>query len=191
MKEDPARIKPVHAHAFFALDLSGAFNHILCFDYHDPDTYYYELLKDEKKYHEELGRLLTSMNDLLSSEEIRVNGVRVGAEALMVNLDFRGEAERPTITFYIEFRGELKPGENIYECLYEPGTAEYDYEVYWLLPKGSKILEVKTSTSYDVYDERFLIMWARLGDRYHGYEKIVFKISPQTFQTSLSSKQAP
>ena len=191
MNESPAKVKPVHAHAFFTLDLSGAFNQILCFDYHDPDAYYYRLLEDEEGYREELERLLTSMNDLLSSEEIRVNGVRVEAEALMINLDFRGEAERPAITFYIEFRGGLKPGENVYECVYEAGTAEYDYEVYWLLPEGSKILKVETSTSYEIYDERFLVMWARLGDSYDGYEKIVFKISPQAFQPSRSSRQAP
>lgn len=191
MKGDAAEVKPVHAHAFFTLDLSGAFNQILCFDYHDPDAYYYKLLKNEEAYRKELERLLASMNDILSSEEIRVNGVRVKAEALMVNLDFRGEARKPTITFYIEFRGKLKPVENIYECLYEPGSAEYDYEVYWILPKGSKILEVKTSTSYEVYDERFLIMWARFGDRYDGYEKIVFKISPETLRSSQPSRQAP
>jgi len=70
------------------------------------------------------------MNQLLSQEEVRVNGEKVEAEALTVNLDFRGEAERPAITFYIEFDGKLKPGEeNVYECSYEPGTAEYDYEV--------------------------------------------------------------
>jgi len=91
MNESPAKIKPIHAHAFFTLDLSGAFNQILCFDYHDPDAYYYKLLKDEKSYREELERLLASMNDLLSSEEIRVNGVKVKAEDDKPRLQRGGE----------------------------------------------------------------------------------------------------
>jgi len=94
-----------------------------------------------------------------------------------VNLDFRGKAEKPAITFYIEFDGKLKPGEeNVYECSYEPGIAEYDYEVYWIFPKGSRIISVKTSTEYEIYGERFLVMWARRGDKYLGHEKIIFRL---------------
>jgi len=171
------KVKPLHGHAFFTISYSGAFSQILVFDYHDPDKFYYSLLHDDEKYQSTMEKLLASMNQLLSQEEIRLNCEKVEAEALTVNLDFRGEAERPSIFFYIEFKGRLnRGGRNVYECRYEPGTAEYDYEVYWILPEGSKILDVITSTEYEVYGDRFLVMWARIGDRYDGYEKIVFTL---------------
>ena len=175
-------VKPVHGHAFFTLSYDETFSQILIFDYYDPDQFYYNLLHDERAYSREMRNLLASMNELLKQEEVMINGERVEVEALTVNLDFRGEPEHPTLTFYIEFRGKLKRGgENTYECRYESGIAEYDYEVYWILPRGSKILEVITSTEYEVYGDRFLVMWARSGDRYNGYEKIKF-ILPEQLQ---------
>lgn len=173
------RVTPIHGQAFFGISQDSTFFQILVFDYLDAERSYYRLLEDEQAYRESMQNLLASMNALLSEEEILINDRRVNAEALTVNLDFRGGAERPTISFYIEFRGELRrPGENVYECMYEPGTAEYDYEVHWFLPRDSKILRVETSTSYEVYGDRFLVMWARAGDRYDGYEKIVFALPP-------------
>ena len=170
-------IKPVHGHSFFTLDYSGRFAQILVFDYYDPERYYYGLLHDEERYRSTMNGLLASMNELLGEEEVKVNGDIVRPEALTVNLDFRGEAEKPAITFYIEFEGSLNPGgENIYECRYEPGAAEYDYESYWFFPSGSRILEVVTDTDYEVYGERFLVFWARRGDRYGGYEMIRFRL---------------
>jgi len=168
---------PLHGHAFFTINYREAFTQILIFDYYDPERFYYSLLHAEDRYKEAMEGLLHSMNELLSEEEVRINGEKVKAEALTVNLDFRGEAERPSISFYIEFKGRLnRGGRNVYECRYEPGTAEYDYEVYWILPEGSRILDVITSTEYEVYGDRFLVMWARIGDRYDGYEKIVFTL---------------
>jgi len=172
-------VKPIHGHAFFTLGYDETFSQILIFDYHDPAQFYYSLLRDEKAYNREMQTLLASMNELLKEEEVIINGEKVEAEALTVNLDFRGRPEDPTLTFYIEFRGELRHGEeNTYECYYESGIAEYDYEVYWILPRGSKILEVVTSTEYEVYEDRFLVMWARYGDRYDGYERIKFTLPP-------------
>ncbi len=170
-------IKPIHGHAFFTLDYAGGFAQLLIFDYYDPEKFYYGLLRDEDEYDSAMDGLLASMNELLRTEEIWVNSVRVYPEALTVNLDFRGEAEKPTISFYIEFKGKLNPGaENVYECRYEPGPAEYDYEVYWFFPAGSRIVEVVTDTDYEVYGERFLVFWARKGDQYGGYEKIEFTL---------------
>jgi len=171
------RIEPIHAHSFFTIDLNGSFNQVLIFDYLDRDEYYYSLLKDEERYLDEMGRLLASMNSLLKDEVIKINERRVEAEALTINLDFRGSANYPTISFYIEFRGDLIYGErNIYECIYDPGVAEYDYEAYWIFPRGSRVIDVESSTSFEVFGERFLVMWARRGDKYSGYEKIVFEL---------------
>lgn len=177
--------KPVHGQAFFTLCHDGVFQQILIFDYFDPGKSYYQILHDPQRYEVEMQRLLDSMNQLLSEEEILVNEERVNAEALTINLDFRGEAERPTISYYIEFAGKLNLNdENVYENKYEPGIAEYDYEVYWFFPEGSTILEIETSTEYELYYNRFLIMWARIGDWYDGYEKIVFTFPEKTSRRS-------
>jgi len=172
---EKSEIKPIHGQSFFTLSYNGVFQQILIFDYFDPDKFYYRILHDEESYKVEMQKLLNSMNQLLSREEIRINGERVKAEALTINLDFRGEAEKPTISFYIEFAGKLNSnGENVYENRYEPGIAEYDYEVYWFFPEKTKIIEVVTDTNYEICDDRFLILWARTGDHYGGYERIRF-----------------
>jgi len=177
-------VEPVHGQAFFTLSMDNVFSQILVFDYYDPRRYYYRLLEDEDGYRREMDRLLRNMNSLLSEEVILINGEKVSAEALTINLDFRGMAESPAISFYIEFRGNLlHGGRNVYECFYGEGVAEYDYEVYWFLPRGSRIIEVETSTDYEVFGERFLVMWARRGDRYSGHERIVFTL-PQPQQIS-------
>ncbi|OYT68070.1 MAG: hypothetical protein B6U65_00520 [Candidatus Wolframiiraptor sp. EX4484-121] len=175
-------VEPVHGQTFFTLSMDDVFGQILVFDYFDPGRYYYRLLEDEGGYRREMDRLLKNMNSLLSREAILINGERVSAEALTINLDFRGAAESPVISFYIEFRGKLfRGGRNVYECFYDEGVAEYDYEVYWFLPRGSRIVEVETSTDYEVFGERFLVMWARRGDHYSGHEKIVFTLpQPQS-----------
>ena len=170
-------VKPIHGHAFFTLSREDVFSQILIFDYLDPRKHYYRLLEDEDGYRKEMDRLLKNMNSLLSKEVIMINGEKVSAEALTINLDFRGAAENPTISFYIEFCGKLLHGRrNVYECSYDEGVAEYDYEVYWFLPRGSRIIEVETSADYEILGERFLVMWARRGDHYAGYEKIVFTL---------------
>ena len=95
---EKSEIKPIHGQSFFTLSYNGVFQQILIFDYFDPDKFYYRILHDEESYQAEMQKLLNSMNQLLSREEIRINGERVEAEALTINLDFRGEAEKPTIS---------------------------------------------------------------------------------------------
>ncbi len=167
-------VEPIHAHSFFTLGLNGVFHQILVYDYLDRKHYYYGLLEDEGRYREELERLLASMNTLLREEEIRVNGERVEAEALTVNLDFRGAPELPTLIFYIEFQAPLNKGENEYLCMYEPGRAEYDYEVYWFFPRGSRVVGVEMSGEFEVLGGRILVAWVRRGEDYGGRERIVF-----------------
>lgn len=169
-------VEALHGHSFFTLSLGGTFSQILVFDYLDRKHYYYRLLEDEERYREEMDSLLSSMNELLGEEEVRVNGRRVEVEALTVNLDFRGAPELPAISFYIEFEGELRKGINKYECLYDSGEAEYDYEIYWFFPREAEILEAEFSGEYEVLGGRILAAWVRRGERYRGYERIVFNL---------------
>ncbi|MEN2974668.1 MAG: hypothetical protein ABDH32_03700 [Candidatus Caldarchaeales archaeon] len=169
-------IEPIHAQAFFKVDASGLFSQILIFDYYDREHYYYHLVENEDEYQREMERLLLVMNEFLREEKVLVNKKEVEVEVSMVSLEFRGSPELPTPVYLIEFRGELLNGLNIYECFYEKGVAEYDYEVYWILPLEAKITEVEISGEYEILDGRILITRMRRGEYYNGYEKIVFNL---------------
>lgn len=167
-------VEPLHAQAFFKVDGTGLFSEILVFDYYDRVHYFYNLIENEDEYRREMERLLNVMNEFLREEKVVVNKKEVEVEALMVSLDFRGSPDLPTTTYLIEFEGDLMKGLNIYECYYEKGVAEYDYEVYWIFPVNAKIFEVEISGEYEVLNERILITSLRRGEHYDGYEKIVF-----------------
>ncbi len=169
-------IEPIHADAFFTLDNSGRFTEILIFDYFDKERFYYELMKDEEAYRKEMERLIDSMNYLLQQEEVYVNDERVEVEVSMINLEFRGAAELPSIIYILEFSGKLRDGSNIYECRYESGVAEYDYEVYWVFPSDVEIIEANLSGETEILNKRLLVSSIRRGEIYNGYEKIIFKI---------------
>ncbi|MEM1583525.1 MAG: hypothetical protein QXF28_06335 [Nitrososphaerota archaeon] len=169
-------VEPLHAQAFFRVDTSGLFSEILIFDYYDNAHYYYSLIEDEDGYGREMERLLNVMNEFLREEKVLVNDEEVGVEALLVDLDFRGSPELPTITYLIEFYTKLCSGLNKYECHYEMGLAEYDYEVYWILPSEARIVEVEISGEYEILDDRIMVAKMRRGEPYNGYEKIVFKL---------------
>ncbi|MCX8192959.1 MAG: hypothetical protein N3G77_04015 [Nitrososphaeria archaeon] len=169
-------IEPLHAQAFFKVNGSSLFSEILIFDYYDREQYYYHLIESEDRYRREMESLLTVMNEFLREEKVLVNKKEVEVEPIMVSLDFRGSPELPTITYLIEFHAKLFNGLNEYECYYEEGMAEYDYEVYWIFPVNAKITEVEISGEYEILNDRILIINVRRGEYYNGYEKIVFKL---------------
>lgn len=169
-------VEPLHGQAFFKVDVSGLFSEILLFDYYDRENYYYNLIKNEDEYDREMVKLLNLMNEFLREEKVIVNREEIEVEAYMVSLDFRGCPELPTIKYLIEFEGKLVRGLNIYECYYEKGEAEYDYEICWIFPKDAKIIEVEISGEYEILDHRILVTNVRRGENYNGYEKIVFEL---------------
>jgi hypothetical protein len=168
--------EPIHADAFFTLDYSGRFTEILVFDYFDEERFYYKLIEDEEAYRKEMERLIDSMNYFLRQEEVYVNDERVDVEVSMINLEFRGAAELPSIIYIIEFIGKIRSGLNVYECRYESGVAEYDYEVYWVFPLNVEIVEANLSGEREILNKRLLISSVRKGEKYNGHEKIVFRV---------------
>lgn len=169
-------VKPLHAHEFMLVSADGVFNQILSFDYHDPFGFYHSLLKSEERYYAEMSRLIWNMQSLLDGEVIKLNGEKCRPEVLTATLDFRGSENLPCITFFIQFRANLKMGLNVYECFYDEEVAEYDYEVYWIFPPSVKIVDVDVNTEKDIVMDNVLILWARAGDNVGHYEKIVFNI---------------
>ncbi len=169
-------VKPLHAHEFMLVSSDGVFNQILNFDYHDPFGFYRSLLKDEEQYYMEMSRLIWNMQSLLDEEEVKVNGKKCRPEVLTVTLDFRGSENLPCITFFVQFKADLKVGMNVYECFYNEEVAEYDYEAYWVFPPGFKVVDVDVKTEKDLVTENVLVLWARVGDSVGCYEKVAFNI---------------
>lgn len=171
------RIKPLHAQCFFSVSRRGEFHQFLTYDYMDPDGYYAELVHAaEEQYEEEMSRLIANMQSFLDSEVVKVNGRRVRPRVLSISMEHRGVREVPCITWLIWFKGRAKGGVNVFENFSEQEVAEYDFEVAWLFPWRSKVLEVQVPTDYEVVGGRALFIWARKGDRVGGYEKIVFEL---------------
>ncbi len=155
----------------------GLFHQILVFDYYDPGHYYMDLLNKPERFNEELERLTNNMQHYLDEEEIYINGRPSKPRVESTDLVFRGTPVRPSVVFTITFRGRLRRGRNVYEEYYEAETLEYDYEAYWLFPPGSKVLEVKVDTRYEVLKPgNRLVIWGRKGERVSGYEMIVFNL---------------
>ncbi len=168
--------EPVHAVGFFSVSRGGVVHQVVVYDYFDPDYYFLNLVHRPLDYEREVSRLAYNMQSFLDREEVLVNGRRVRPVVKTVSIDHRGFAEFAYVSFIIYFRGRFTRGLNSYENRYEPGVAEYDYEVYWMFPPRSRIVEVDISADYEVLgDDNILLFWVRKGDRISGYEKIVFE----------------
>ncbi|MCP8307189.1 MAG: hypothetical protein H3Z53_08490 [archaeon] len=169
-------VEPIHAHGFFWVSREGIVNQTIIFDYYDDKGYYASLLHKPDEYEQEMIKLFYSMQNLLDQEKILMNNIKCKPKVLTVSLDHRGLENLPCITFLITFKGQTKIGSNKYENFYEKGIVEYDYEAYWVFPQRTKILEVESLIEYEIIAKNILIMRARRGDRYSGYEKIVFNM---------------
>ena len=167
-------IEPIHAHGFFWVSRRGVVNQTIIFDYYDEKGYYASLLHKPDEYEQEMIKLFHSMQNLLDQEKVLMNDIRSMPKVLTVSLDHRGLENLPCITFFITFVGQIKTGLNTYENFYEKGIVDYDYEAYWIFPNRINIVEVVSSIEYEIVSKNILIIRARTGDRYSGYEKITF-----------------
>jgi hypothetical protein len=170
-------IEPIHAHGFFWVSREGIVNQTIVFDYYDNKGYYSSLLHKPDEYEQEMTKLFYSMQNFLDQEKILMNNIKCKPRLLTVSLDHRGLESLPCITFFMTFKGQIKAGLNTYEDFCEKSVVEYDYEAYWVFPKGTKILEVESSIEFEIVTKNILIMRARKGDGYSGYERIVFNVS--------------
>ncbi len=169
--------EPIHAQGFFNVSRRGDINQVIVYDYYDPDYYYLRLTHRPIDYEKEIARLASNMQYFLDQEEIIINGQRVHPTVKTVSIEHRGIAEIAYITFIIYFKGKFRKGLNTYENKYEAEIAEYDYEVYWIFPPRSRVVEVDISADYEVLgDNNVLLFWVRKGDVINGYEKIVFEL---------------
>ena len=172
-------MKPVYAQGYyFLIPMKDKWRvqEVINYYYLDEEGKLAELVHRPFDYEEEVERAWDNMQSALLEEDVRINGTKVEPLVLWTVLDFLAFAELPYYTFFIEFEGPAKEGENCFENKYESWTAEYDYVAYWYLPPGFRFTEALTSCDYEVTEDgRVLSIWCRKGDRVRGYERICWK----------------
>lgn len=178
LEEASKHVEPIYAQGFFYVSLNYI-SYYLVFDYHDPYGYYDTVLRDEKLFNEEVGKLWANMQSFLDKEQVVVNNIRVRPRVSMIDIGFRGSKKRPYIVFCIRFRVPIKIGLNIYENRYEPEVVEYDYVAYWVFPPGSRIVKVDMGSGdeeWDIVGKNILAIYGFKGKKTGGYEYIEFEI---------------
>lgn len=166
--------KPIYAQGFFHLRRTGLVDQIIVFDYHDPGRYYYKILKNRKKLDREIELLKNNMQYFLDQEKVLINGVDTSPRVVYTEIGIRGRPELAYILFLIKFKGELVEGLNTYENMYEEEVVDYDYEVYWIFPENTKVIEADLGVPYTIYNNRVLYFKVPKGTYVGGYERIVF-----------------
>lgn len=175
-------VTPIFGSSIFSISPYGQIYQVLCFDYADPDGYYEAILHDEKAFAGEVEKLRLNMAELLAAERVFINGVRVKQEILHVDIGLRGAADVPYLQWVIAFEGAFKQGENTLASDVPEEVAEYDIEVLYLWPAGTRIMRVETPMEHETRGS-LLLVWARKGDRMGGHETVAFELpSPAPFQ---------
>lgn len=167
------KVKPLYATAYFNVS-HNEISYFLIFDYIDYSYYYRRILSKEEYFEKEIKKLSLNMQNFLDEEKVIVNGKRCRPEVKIVDIGFRGNYNRPYITFLITFKANIKKGNNFYENEYEPEIAEYDYKAYWYFPSKCKITMVEIGENYKIIDGKILIIYGEKGNKTSGYEMITF-----------------
>jgi hypothetical protein len=170
-------VTPIFGSSIFSISPYGQIYQVLCFDYADRDGYYERILHNEKAFAEETRNLHLNMAQLLGAERVFINGDRVRQKVLHVDIGLRGAADVPYLEWVIFFQGAFKPGENILASDVPEETAEYDIEVLYLWPPGTRIKRIETPMEHETRGP-LLLVWARKGDRVGGHEAVVFELPP-------------
>ncbi len=163
-------VKPIFARAFFNMDQAGLVNQYMVFYYRDPKAYYANLSGDELR--RELEAIRANMQGFLDEEVIRINGERVSARVVYVDIGLM-TIENPYITFIIRFKGRLRRGINVYEDIYSEEVAEYPYEFTWSLP--GRVIKVQLAGEVKVLGD-LVVVKVPMGLRVGGREVIEFEV---------------
>ena len=169
-----SKVQPLFASAVFSISGNCDVHQVLVYDYADPDGTYKALVEDEVAFRNEVSTLRWNMAEFLAAEEVYINDQRVTQEILHVDIGFRGSSEIPYFQWVIHFEGISRDGVNSLKSIVAEEKTEYDLEVLYLFPTGTKIIEVKTPMEYDIQDS-LLFVWAREGDPVGGYEEVRFQ----------------
>lgn len=167
-------VQPLFASSVFSISASCEVYQVLSYDYVDPNGVYQELLKNQAAFQNEVKKLRLNMAEFLAAEKVYINGQRVEQRILDMEIGLRGSAEVPFFQWVIHFQGTPRSGENSLKSDVETEIAEYDIEVLYLFPQGTRILNVITPMENEVRGS-LLLVWARKGDTVGGHEEVFFR----------------
>ena len=175
-------VEPIHADSFFSVGHSGEIHERLSFDYLDPEGYYKRVIRDEDLMRNEVEKLSANMQYFLDQERVEINSERVKSIVSMCDIFSKGHSEVVSVVYLVDFAGRLVKGRNTIETWLELETAPYDFEIVWRFPKHSQVLEIDTLLDYEIYND-FVTLWAFIGQEVGGYEKMVFELPGDVFDS--------
>lgn len=171
-------VEPIYGQGFFQVDPSGHILYLVIFDYRDEEEEYFKLVKEGGRGLElEEDRLRRRMQELMDEEEVLINGERARVEVLYAAIDVRGSPRISSAAFLSLIPFNPRRGSNVYENIYDPTTAEYDYTVYWSIRCG-EIVRVESPGHVEVKGGRATIRVAK-GTSIPGYESVVFRFKDE------------
>lgn len=172
-------VQPLFASSVFSISSTCEVYQVLTYDYFDPDGVYKNILKKEQAFEREIQTLWTNMTKILEAEKVYINDRRVDQKILHVDIGLRGSRDLPYFQWVIYFSGPPKHKVNTLRSEVDEEVAEYDIEVLYLFPAGTKIVKIITPMEYDMQGS-LLLVWARKGDHVGGYEEVQFEFSSPT-----------
>jgi hypothetical protein len=166
-------LKPLYAIGVFHVCYRGGVGEYLVFRYYDKESYYHKIITSNPKALSLEKKILSeNMQSFLDEEDIFFNGKRTKpiVERVVISSPFPNEAY---ISFVISFRVILQPGLNVYEDYYEETIAEYDYEILWRLPPGSRRIDARLGVPVEI-ENNVVYAYVKKGSKVGGYERISF-----------------
>ncbi len=167
-------VQPLFASSVFTISSELEVYQVINYDYSDPEGVYEKLLEDEEGLQIEVDKIHSNMAEFLAAEKVYINEKRVEQEIVHVDIGLRGSPEIPYFQWVIHFLGTPRSGENSLASDVEVEEAEYDIDVLYLFPAGTRILGVETPMEYEIR-EALLFVWARKGDAVGGHEAVRFE----------------
>ncbi|TFF93612.1 hypothetical protein EU546_05990 [Candidatus Thorarchaeota archaeon] len=174
--------EPIHAESFFSVSQTGEVHERLYFEYRDYDGYYFDLLKDNEAFGEEIAKLSSNMQYYLDQERVEFNGERVMSIVRYTDIVMKGETNFVAVLYLIDFAGRFTPSTNTIETWLEREIAPYDFEIIWRFPAGTTIEQIETDLEFEIYRD-FVVLWALEGDDVGGYERMTFELPEKTLDT--------
>jgi hypothetical protein len=164
-RKEAFNLKPIFANSIMSITKNGTFTQFLTYEYSEPTTRYYEKVQlDRDFYEEELETLETNMQHFMDICKNKVNGEYVYPKVIETDIDFKTPA-MPYFYWVIVFKGNLKPGINVYESEIEKEELEYNINSIYMLEDPLIPESVESALHVDINKEKRIVKyWGDEGD---------------------------
>ena len=173
-----AELRPVYGQGFFHVAW-GVIYYTIVFDYVEAGggTSYWRRVRDPSVRRREEEELARRMQESMDEERVVVNGMETRTIVDEARIEFRGDRVRHSVVFHSRIPYQPVDGVNVYENMYGPARAPYDYTVYWVAPPGGRIQSVDMPGRVQyLAGGRILLVEVRRGEEIPGYESVEFRV---------------